>query len=122
MNGIVDVEQDAVARAGAGREADLREYRDVVALVRGARRLRAGAAFAAFFKAGDRAGLRVGEDARPVDDRGFLGGRERHFDDVDAEERGVRIVVRIPAGAARELFARSHGAGTRPVDVQVGFV
>ena len=90
---IGDVEQDAVARAGAGRQADGRHHRDVVALVGHARGLRAGTEVAALLEPGDRAGLLVGEDARTVDDLRLVGRGERHLDDVDAEERGVRILV-----------------------------
>ena len=47
----------------------------------------------------------------------LLGRGERHFDHVDAEERGVRVLLRIAARAAGELFARAHAAGARAVDV-----
>src|SRR5262249_9565715 len=65
-----------------------------------------------------RAGRRVGEDARPVDDLRVLRCRERHLDHVDAEKRGVRIVLRIGARTARQLVARPHGAGSRAVDAE----
>ena len=35
------------------------------------------------------------KDARPVHDGGLLGRGERHLDDVDAEERRVRVLLGI---------------------------
>ena len=52
----------------------------------------------------------------------FSGRRERHLDHVDAEERRVRIVLRVGARAAGELLARPHGARARSVDVEVRLV
>ena len=52
----------------------------------------------------------------------FSGARARHLDDVDAEERGARIVFRILARAFRELFARTDRARARHVDVDVVLV
>src|SRR4029079_6227413 len=119
---IRDVEQDAVARAGAGGEADFGKHRDVVALVGDAPRLRSQTAITALLETGDGAGLQVREDARPVDDLRLLGRRQRHLDHVDAEERGVRILFGVLARAAGELVAGAHGAGARAVDVDVGLV
>ena len=64
----------------------------------------------------------VGEDARAIDDLRVLRRRERHLDHVDAEERGVRILLGLEARAARELLAGAHGAGARAVDVDVRLV
>src|SRR5207253_7613954 len=50
---IADVQQDAVARAGAGGQTDLREHRDVVTLVGFRRALRALAVRAAAPQARD---------------------------------------------------------------------
>ena len=82
---IRDIEQDAVTRARARGQADLGKGRDVVALVGFRRGLRPGALVAAPVERRDSAGLRVGEDARPVDDACALRRRERYLDDVDAE-------------------------------------
>ncbi len=49
----------------------------------------------------------------------LLGGLQRHLDDVDAEERAVRVFLRIQARAAGEFLARADGAGARAVDVDV---
>ena len=116
---IRDVHQDAVARAGAGRQARLGHHRDVVALVGDAGLLRARPVIAAGPQPGDGAGGRIREDARTGDDGGLLRGLQRHLDDVDREERGVRVFLRIEARAAGEFLARAHGARARPVDVEV---
>ena len=50
----------------------------------------------------------------------FSGVADRHFDDVDAEERGVRILV--VRDAALELLAGAHAAGALTVDVDVRLV
>ena len=93
-------------------------HRDVVALVGGAGALRAGAVIAAGPQAGDGAGLLVREDARPVDDARLLGRAERHLDHVDAEERRVRVLLRIAARAVGQLLAGADAAGARAVDIQ----
>ena len=68
---------------------------DVVALIGRRGALRARAVIAALPQAADRAGCRIGEDARPVHDaRPCSGIGQRHLDDVDAEERGVRVLAR----------------------------
>ncbi len=115
---IRNVHQDAVARAGAGRQADFREHRDVVALIGGGAALRAGAAVAAGIQARNGAGLLVRENARAIDDARLLGGAERHFDHVDAEERRVRVLLRIAARAVDQLLAGADAAGAGPVDIQ----
>ena len=119
---IRDVEQDAVAGTGARRETDGGIHGDVVALIRDPRRLRAGAAVAPLLEPGDRAGRRIGEDARAVDDRGARGRGERHLDHVDAEERRVRVLVRRLARAPGELLARTDLPRARAVDIDVGGV
>ena len=77
-----------------------------------------GPLIAAGIQAGNGAGLLVGENARAIDDARLLGRAERHFDHVDAEERGVGVLLRIAAGAVDQLFARAHAAGARAVDIQ----
>jgi hypothetical protein len=52
----------------------------------------------------DVAGRRVGKDAGPVDDARLFWRGEGHLDDVDAEERGVRIFFGILARAIGELL------------------
>ncbi len=95
VNRIRDVEQDAVAGAGTRRETDFRKHGDVVALVGQRRLLGAGPVIAAWPQAGEGAGPRVGKDARPIHDARLVGSGERNLDDVDAEERRVRIVFGI---------------------------
>ncbi len=68
---IGDVQQDAVAAAGAARQSDLRIDGDVVALVGLGRVLAGDAGTAAAPQTGDAARGRVGEDARAVDDGGL---------------------------------------------------
>ena len=119
VDGVGDVEQDSVTGAGAGGEADGGIDGDVVALVGGGGRLRAFAVRTAFPEAIHVAGLRVGEDARAGDDLGQLGVSEGYLDDVDAEERGLRVGLRVSAGAAGEFFGLTDLAGAGDVDVDV---
>src|SRR5687768_16592609 len=122
---IADVHQDAVAGARPRGETDLRIYGDVVALRRHAGGLRAGAVIAALPQAPQRARRFVHEDARLVDDARVLRRCQRHLDHVDAEERGVWIV--LFARAALQLLAGSHrtGAGVINIDpalvLQIGY-
>ena len=88
---VGNVQQDSVAGTRARRQPQGRIDRDVVALIRGRRGLRAFPVIAAFPKAVDGAGLRVGEDARAGYDLRLLRVRQRHLDDVDPEQRCVRI-------------------------------
>ena len=88
---VRDVEQDAVALAGAGDQLARRERRDVVAGVGVRQRRVRGAATGAgrcratrVLQAVEGAGGRVGEDPRLADDGGGLGGGQRDLDDVDA--------------------------------------
>ena len=88
------------------------------------RALRPTAVVAALPEPRDGTGLRVGKDARPVDDAGVLGRIERHLNDVDAEERGVGIgsalgVIFRSVGSASEIAAgaasQAHRlTGSRP--------
>ena len=93
-----------------------------MALVGGRGGLRAFAVVAALPETVHGAGLRIGEDARAGDDFRLLGMRQRHLDDVDAEQRGVGILVGIAAGAARQFFCLANAAGAGDVDVDVVLV
>ena len=75
------------------------------------------AVIAALPQTAEGASLRVGKDARLVDDCRLLRRADRDLDHVDAEERGVGVLV--VGDAARELLARSDLAGARTVDVDV---
>ena len=97
----------------------MREYRDVVTLIGFRRLLRAGSMFAAGPQSVDRAGRRIREDARAVDDFRVLRRRERHLDHVDAEERRVRIFTGLESRTAGELFRRSDQAGPRAVHIEI---
>ena len=116
---ILDVQQDAVSRARARGEADLGEHGDVVALIGFRRLLCSLAVRAAAPEPGDVAGRGIRENPRAIDDVRVLRRGERHLDDVDAEQRRIRIFLRLEAGAAGELLRRPHGARARAVDVQV---
>ena len=59
-----------------------------------------------------------GENARPIDDARLRGSTERHFDHVDAEQCGVRVFLRVAAGAVHHLLGRSHAAGAGAIDVE----
>ena len=119
VDGIGDVEQDSVSGAGPGGEADGGINGDVVALVGGRGRLSALTVGPTLPEAIDVAGLRVGEDARAGDDLGLLGVSEGHSDDVNAEERGLRIGLWVPSSATSELFGLTDLAGAGDVDVDV---
>ena len=56
--------------------------------------------------------LCIGEDARAVDDLRQLGMRQRHLDDVDAEQRGVGIGL---SGSPPEQPGSSSAWRTLPV-------
>ncbi len=62
------------------------------------------------------------EDTRRADDGRLLRGGQRHLDDLDAEVRGVGVVLRAAPRAAGQLRARPHRAGAGHVDVDVGGV
>src|SRR6266550_5468618 len=84
MHRIAYVEQDAVPRARASREADSRVDRDVVAHVRLRGGLRSGPVRSAEPQSSDGA-RRVGENSRGVDYPSVLGSGDRYLDDVDPE-------------------------------------
>ena len=91
IHGVGDVQQDSIAGTRPGGQPDGRIDRDVVALVGARRGLRAFAVVAALPEAVHGSGLRIGEDARAGYDLRLLRMRQRHLDDVDAEQRGVGI-------------------------------
>ena len=62
------------------------------------------------------------EHLGPADDGRLFRAPEGDADDVDAEERGVRVLGRRLVRAAFELFAGADRAGPRPVDVDVALV
>ena len=116
---IGDVEQDAVALAGAGGEAELGVGRDVVAGVgvgqRGVRRAgRVQSAPGSVFCSPLNAPVAgIGEDPRLADDRRRLGGVERDLDHVDpplrrvaGRDRGLRSARRSRTRRARAASAR----------------
>jgi hypothetical protein len=88
---IGNVEDDAVARAGARGQLAIRKHRDVVALVGWVGLLRILAMVAAAPEAGEHARLGVREHGRAVDDARCRRIVDRDLDDVDAEQR--RTVV-----------------------------
>ena len=109
---VGNIQQDAVAGTRAGRQPDRRIDRDVVALVRQGGGLRTLAVGAALPEAVQRSGLRIGENARAVDDLRLFRVRQRHLDDVDAEQRGLGIVSE---GSPPEQPASSSAWRTGPV-------
>jgi hypothetical protein len=114
---VADVEQDAVARAGAGGEAELRIDRDVVAVVRLRRALRALGRGRHPARGRRCCRLRIGEDARLADDARLLRRRERHADHLDPEERGVRVLLQARAEQPGSSSPARTPAGARDVDV-----
>ena len=101
---IGNIQQDAVARARTGRQSQFWKDRQVVALIRRARALRPGPVIPALPEARDGAGRPVRENARTADDAGLLRRRERHLDDIDAEQRRIRVLFRIQRRAALQLL------------------
>ena len=122
MLGVADIQEDPVARTRARSQPDRRVGRDVVALVGLFRRLRARAMVARFAQPIHRASLRIGEYAGRADDLRVLRRGQRDPDHFDPEQRGVRIDVRLGAGASRQLRGRPHGRGARDVDPQDALV
>ena len=116
------VEQNAIAGAGAGRQADFREGGDVVALIGDAGALGVGAMVAAFPEPGGDAGFGVGKDERPIDDPGPLGGSHGNLDHVDAEQRRFGILERRLIGTAGKFIFRAHRARAGTVNVDVAGV
>lgn len=122
IDGVGDIQQDSIARAGAGGEPDGGVDGDVVALVGGGGGLRALAVSAALPKSVYVARLGVGENARAGDDFGLFRVGERDLDDIDTEERGLGVGLRVAAGAAGEFFGLADGTGAGDVHVDVVFI
>ena len=88
---VGNVEEDAVAGAGTGRDFEFREHRDVVALVGAVGVLRFVAVVAATPQAGEDARIRVREDGGAVDDARLRRVVDGNFDDVDAKQCRARV-------------------------------
>ena len=84
---VGNIQQNTVAGTRASRQADLRECRNIVAVVGLVGGLRPLPVIAAFPQPGEHTGIRVGEDKGTVDDRCLFGMGDRNFDDIDAEQR-----------------------------------
>ena len=106
------------AQAPAARP-ELGKHGDVVALSRDPGGLRSRTVIAALPQSSEFTCRRVREYPRLIDDARRLGCGERNLNDVDAEEGGVGIVLRILAGTSGELLRRSHDACARNIHVQV---
>ena len=119
---IGDVQQDAVPGTGPGRQTQLRERGDVVAVVALAGALRARPVVAAAPQAGGVSGLRIPEHERPIDDARLLRPRHRDPDDVDPEERGRRVLGRQLVGATLQFLLGANGGGPGAVDVDIALV
>src|SRR5580704_14824006 len=116
MNWIFNVEQNPVAGARASGETDGRVHRDVVALI-GVLGLfdRLGRVFAvgtAVVQAVERTGTRINKNARAGDDLRILRRGDRNLDDVNTEQRRIRILVWSFAGTSGEFFGLTHERGT----------
>src|SRR5215472_6227905 len=109
MHGVLYVEDDSVAGARARCQANRGVDSYVMALVGFLGFLRAFfAVCAGAQQAVDGAGARIHENARAVDDFGVLRRGHRNYDDVNAEERGVGVLVRSFAGAAGKFFRLAY--------------
>ncbi len=122
MHRVGDIQKDPVAGAGSRRQADFRKDGDVVALIRLRRLLRPRPVIAALPQPGDGAGRLVREDPRPVDDARLLRRLDRHLDDVDAEESGFRIFVRLQSRTSGKLLRRAHRARAGAVEIDVALI
>src|SRR5258708_12989660 len=124
MDGILDVEQDSVAGAGAGGEADGGVDGDVVALI-GARGLPLLVIFSVSAAAGEAVqctGASIDKYARAGDDLCVLRRGDRNLDYINAEERGVGVFVGLFTGAAGEFFGLAHERCAGDVDINVVLV
>src|SRR5205814_6880775 len=123
MHGVLDVENNSVSGARARGQANRGVHGDVVALVGFARLFGAFLAVrAAVGQAVDGARPRIHEHARAVDDFGVLRRSHRNLDDVNPEQRGVRVLVRSFAGAAGQFFRLADKRRAGDVDVDIFFV
>src|SRR5579859_7570095 len=123
MHGVLDVQNNSVSGARARGQPNRRVDSYVVTLIGFAWLL--GAFFAvraAIAQAVDGAGSRIHEHAGAVDDFGVLRGGHGNFDDVNAEQRGVRILVRSFSRAAGQLFRLAHKRRAGNIDVDIFFV
>jgi hypothetical protein len=112
MQRIRDVEQDAIARAGARGDALGRKHGDVVTLVGDVGVLCVVAMVAAAPQTGDLA--RRSKHPRPVDNPGGRGAGDGDLDHVNAEPGGA--IVALDIDAARQFLAVAHIACARDVD------
>ena len=117
LQGIGDVENDAIARTCPGRQLLCRENGNVVALVRLTGVLRAVAVIAAAPQTGNFA--IAGKYPGPVNNAGFRWIGDGNLDHVDAEERRV---ITARAEAARNLFGIAHIACARIIHDQTAIV
>ena len=118
---IGDVEQDAVARAGAGGDPALGEHGDVVALIGPSGLLGVVAVVAALPQPGQDARLGIGEHGRAVDDARLGRIVDRDLDDVDAKQRGALVAGGLVDAALHLLFV-AHRAGAGVVDDDLAVV
>ncbi len=119
---IRNIEQNSVARTGTRSEPHFGIGCDVMALIRYPSGLRARAVVTALPKTCDNAGIGIREYRRPVNDTRRRGVIEGNLNHIDAKQRRLRILERRFIVAALELFARSHRARTRSVNVNITVV
>ena len=122
MHRVFDIEQDPVAGAGASRQTNRRIHRDVVALIGVLRLLLFLVVAAAVAQSVHGAGAGIHEHPRAGNDFGVLGRRHWDLDDVDAEQRRIRILVGLAARASGQFFALAHEGRSRNINVNVVFV
>ena len=91
---VGDIEQDAVAGARTRGQADIGIRGDVVALYGFSRALRAGPVVATPPQTREGARIGIRKDEWSADDVRLFGSGHWNLDDVDTEERRVRIVSR----------------------------
>src|SRR6185437_9365748 len=107
---VLDVEQDSISGASAGCQTDGRVHGDVMALVGVLGFFRAILAMSAtVVETVDSAGAGVHEDSRMRDNFSVLRSGQRNLDYIDAEQRGVRVLIGlITVGAPGQLFWLAH--------------
>ena len=108
---IADVENNAVARAGAGRDLPRGKHGDVVTLIGRPGVLSVLAVVAAAPQAGDLSGFGVRKHGGAVHDTRAAGVLERNFDHVDAKQRGALVAGGL-VETTRQLVCIAHRGGS----------
>ena len=116
---IGNVQQDAIAGTGTGGQPDIGKSGDVVALVSLSGGLSVFTVVATVPQASQCAGIRIGENKRPVHNTCILGSVHGNLDHFDAEQRRIRIFEGRITGTIGQFFVITHATGTRDIDIYI---